>query len=313
MNLPSSFVDDALGEGPLITAEMISASTERLFALLGSDEPAATRYSAGLLLALRGDPRLDPFRPQMLAISGGKVRLGLKRERVDDVVAHYAHVGVRRDWIEKEVPEYEAELAPFAIARHPVTNGEYRVFLLETDYPELPSSWYLGRFPHDRANHPVFTVSSEAAEAYARWLSRRTGRHFRLPTEAEWEYAAAGPEQREFPWGDAFLPLIANTCEARFLGTTPVGMFTAGQSWCGAQDMCGNVEEIVADCYRPYPGGRWIDDDLTEHDPAYRMTRGGSFTRNADLGRTRRRHGYFPDNQLYPIGFRLAEMGAMST
>lgn len=307
MGLPPSFVDDALGDGPLLTADLLAASLEALVALLASDAPTQIRYGAGTALAYRGDPRLNPIQPRMCAIAGGKVRIGLSGARLEEVVRRYAELGVRRGWIEKETPDHEVALSPYAIMMFPVTNSEYRLFLKETRHHELPSSWPLGRFPHERANHPVYTVSPVAAETYASWLSARTDRQFRLPSEAEWEYAAAGPEGREFPWGDAFAPGLANTCEARFLGTTPVGFFPAGASWCGAEDLSGNVEELVTDTYQPYPGGRWVDDDLSALDRAYRMTRGGSFARFRDLGRTRRRHGFFPDNALYPTGFRLAE------
>jgi formylglycine-generating enzyme required for sulfatase activity len=69
--------------------------------------------------------------------------------------------------------------------------------------------------------------------------------------------------------------------------------------------MAGNVEEFVADDYRPYPGGPFVDDHLVETQGKYRVARGGSFARYGDLARTRRRHGPFP-GPLYPIGFRLA-------
>ncbi|WP_269766951.1 formylglycine-generating enzyme family protein [Burkholderia ubonensis] len=66
------------------------------------------------------------------------------------------------------------------------------------------SSRQLSSYPSHLANHPVWTVPPEAADAYVAWLARRTGRRFRLPLEAEWEYAASNGDGREFPWGDAF-------------------------------------------------------------------------------------------------------------
>jgi formylglycine-generating enzyme required for sulfatase activity len=69
--------------------------------------------------------------------------------------------------------------------------------------------------------------------------------------------------------------------------------------------MAGNVEEYVADEYRPYPGGPFVEDHLVESHGTYRVSRGGSFARFGDLARTRRRHGAFP-SPLYPVGFRLA-------
>ena len=87
--------------------------------------------------------------------------------------------------------------------------------------------------------------------------------------------------------------------------TTPVGAFPAGGSPFGVLDQAGNVEEYVADAYRPYPGGPFVEDHLVETHGAYRVCRGGSFARFGDLARTRRRHGAFP-SPLYPAGFRLA-------
>lgn len=137
-------------------------------------------------------------------------------------------------------------------------------------------------------------VRREDADAYAVWLSDRTGHPWRLPTEAEWEHAAKGPDGREFPWGDTFDPAAANTRESGVHTTTPVGAFPAGVSPFGVYDMAGNVEEFTADDYRPHPGGPFVADHLVETMNTYRVARGGSFSRFGDLTRTRRRHGAFP-------------------
>jgi toxoflavin biosynthesis protein ToxD len=179
------------------------------------------------------------------------------------------------------------------------------MFLNDTGLPHRPLTWYLGAYPWDRANHPVAGVRVADADAYAVWLSRRTGHHWRLPTEAEWEFAAAGPAGLDYPWGDDFDPARANTRETGIHTTTPVGCFPSGRSVYGAYDMAGNVEEYVSDVYRPYPGGEVVEDDLLAAVGPYRITRGGSFARYGDLARTRRRHGAFP-SVLYPVGFRLA-------
>jgi formylglycine-generating enzyme required for sulfatase activity len=187
-----------------------------------------------------------------------------------------------------------------------VTNSEYRTFLAETGGQELPTSWVFGIYPVQLANHPVWTVPPEAADAYAAWLSARTGRAFRLPTEAEWEYAAGGGDGRDFPWGQEWGPDRANTAEEGPVTTTPVGIYPAGRSAFGADDMGGNVEEYVADDYRAYPGGELVADDLMRSTDSYRIARGGSFTRYGDLARCRRRHGWYR-KPFYAMGFRLAE------
>lgn len=272
------------------------------------EDPAAplpVRLAAGGILALTGDPRIDTYRPALCAVPGGLVEIGLPADRVEATVAHWEHVGVVRSWIDKETPAHTVRLDGYWIARHPVTNGEYRDFLEDSGHRARPSTWYLGAYPYDRGNHPVAGVDPEDADAYAAWLTERCGHPWRLPTEAEWEYAAAGPDGREFPWGDTFDEGAANTRESGIHTTTPVGAFPAGRSPFGACDMGGNVEEYVADEYAPYPGGPHVADHLVETMGRYRIARGGSFSRFGDLTRTRRRHGAFP-GPLYPVGFRLA-------
>jgi formylglycine-generating enzyme required for sulfatase activity len=308
MELPECYLGTACED---IGAEVEALRAEpvgRWLALVENvDAPLPVRFAAGALLGLRGDPRLAVDRPAMVDVPGGRVRLGLDPAQVDAVTARWARYGVRREWIEKEAPEFELELRLYRIGKYPVTHREYLEFLRDTQHPELPTSWVLGRFPLHLSNHPVHTLSADAADAYAAWLARRTGRRFRLPTEAEWEHAAAGPQRREFPWGDELDPERANTVELRLLSTTPVGLFPRGASPFGALDMGGNVEEYVADDYRPYPGARRIDDDLTRDGAGtYRVARGGSFTRFADLARCRRRHGRYR-GALYVVGLRLAE------
>jgi toxoflavin biosynthesis protein ToxD len=267
--------------------------------------PMPDRLAAGGILAHTGDPRIRGVAPAVCFVAGGAVPIGLPAGAVDAVVADWEHVGVVRAWIEKETPVHPVTLADFWIGRYPVTNEEYHDFLVATGHTARPSTWYLGAYPYDRANHPVAGVTPDDADAYAAWLTHRTGHPWRLPTEAEWEHAAKGPENREFPWGDAFDPAAANTRETGVHTTTPVGAFPAGRASCGAYDMGGNVEEYVADIYAPYPAGPYVADHLVETMGSYRIARGGSFCRFGDLTRTRRRHGAFP-GPLYPVGLRLA-------
>ena len=269
--------------------------------------PLATRIAAGNLLALAGDPRLDALAPDMVRIPGGEVAIGLPTDQIDAATAAQAHLGIDRSWIAKEAPRHSVTLAPYAMARYAVTNGEYRAFLISTGHSEIPSSWSFRRYPGERANHPVYTVSAASADAYAAWVAVKTGRAFRLPSEAEWEYAAAGDEGREYPWGAAFDPVLANTAECGLLDTSPVGVFIGGESPFGLCDMGGNIEEYTEDTYAPYPGGAAVNDHLAQIHGTYRVARGGGFSRFADLARTRRRHGHNPRSATYAMGFRLAE------
>ena len=266
-----------------------------------------SRIAAGNVLALAVDPRIAPFSPEMIRIDGGDVAIGLDPALVDREVQRLAHLGIVQSWIAKEVPRHTVHLTPYAMARFPVTNLEYRAFLISTSFCELPTSWLFGRYPAERANHPVYTVSAAAADAYVAWLAHTTGRAFRLPTEAEWEHAAAGPGGLDYPWGDSFDPALCNTAECGLFDTSPVGAFVGGESPFGLSDMGGNVEEFVADDYAPWPGGETIDDHLAQIHGHYRVARGGGFSRFGDLARTRRRHGHNPRSATYAMGFRLAE------
>jgi formylglycine-generating enzyme required for sulfatase activity len=307
MGLPEAFV----ARGPRAALEGMHdllALQPAVLAALAEDprEPFARRLAAGTVLGLVGDPRIRPEQPQTVDVPGATVELGLDPARVASVVETWSHAGVIEPWIRKESPRYRVAIAPFRLMRYPVTNLEYRLFLEDTGLPLLPTGWRFGVYPGHAANHPVWTVTPEAAEQYAAWLSRLSGRRFRLPSEAEWEYAASGGDGREFPWGDAFGPERANTVEHGPLSTTPVGIHPAGRSPFGCDDMAGNVEEYTADDYRPYPGGDLIKDDLLGGTDTYRVARGGSFTRYGDLARCRRRHGRY-SKPIYAMGFRLAE------
>ena len=188
--------------------------------------------------------------------------------------------------------------------RYPVTIFEYRTFLIDSGHPHLFSTWL--HEPGLIGNLPVYGVTPADADAYAAWLSAKMGRCFRLPSEGEWEVAAGGGDGRVYPWGNDFGPDRANTLESGLLSATPVGIFPAGASPFGCLDMAGNVEEFVADCYRPYPGAQAVRDDLDPSGAGYRIARGGSFTRYRDLARCQRRHGHY-SKPIYAIGFRLAE------
>ena len=126
------------------------------------------------------------------------------------------------------------------------------------------------------------------AEAYAKWLSATGGRKVRLPTEDEWLLAAQGDREREYPWGAGFDPAKANTAESELGQPTPVGMYPAGASPCGALDMAGNVWEWTA-----------------AEEGGVRVLRGGSWGDIQDLARCSFRLRYVPDLSSYRVGFRL--------
>jgi formylglycine-generating enzyme required for sulfatase activity len=262
--------------------------------------PLETRLGAGTALAALGDPRLDALRPTLLRVPAGPFAMGMGEEEVPRVALEF---DIPPEWLRKACPRHSVVLPAFEIGRFPVTNGEWALFAERSGHAEPPASYRGQGSPAGRENHPVWGVSFEGALAYCDWLSRETGRRYRLPTEAEWEKAARGGDGRAYPWGDVFDPRCANTREAGIGDTTPVGVFPAGASPCGALDLAGNVEELTASLYRLYPGSPATDAD----EGSYRVTRGGCFALDGDLARCDRRHG---TPFAGPLGFRLARSRA---
>jgi formylglycine-generating enzyme required for sulfatase activity len=299
-------------------------------------EPLARRRAAGEALGLLGDPRLSAKDPAMVRVPAGPFSMGTRSEDAPRIIREYKHARVQRRFLAKEMPQHEAQTGEFELGKYPVTNQEYLQFA-EATGRERPASWAGPTYPEGKANHPVVRVDHDSAVAYAEWLSRETGKKYRLPTETEWEKAARGMDGRLYPWGNRFDPSRCNTLEGntfatlyrrarpvfnvvlrigsfivdsglagdRFdkaLNTTPVGIYPDGASPYGALDMAGNAEEWVADKFWLYPGYPFGDEfDWKAEDW---ICRGGAWNRPGDVARTARRHGNFVGTGS--IGFRLA-------
>ena len=165
-----------------------------------------------------------------------------------------------------EHPVHTVALSGYWIDRTPVTNAQFALFLtacgdqkgkwekwLGRENPKIEQSGGEFRPKQGYADHPVDAATYRGAAAYARWAGAR------LPTEAEWEYAARGPKGLIYPWGNEWDPARANTKETGPGKTTPVGSYPNGASWCGALDLIGNMAEWVADRYGKYLGGRQVN------------------------------------------------------
>lgn len=246
---------------------------------------------------------------EFVSIPRGVGLIGTTLEEVDGCVRDWAdrlaHVSYTREkfrtWILKEIPRHAVELGPLRMGRFPVTNEEYGEFLREGDTTQ-PESILLG----ESGDWPVWGVSYEDCCRFAVWIGARLGERSRLPTEAEWEYAARGPDRNEYPFGNEFVPSRCNTIESGIGHPTPVDRYRFFPSGFGVCDMAGNVEEWTSSRYYPYPGGELIEDDLTaECGKEYRILRGGSFARSGDLARCARRHGPHLGSCFRFRGFRL--------
>ena len=166
-----------------------------------------------------------------------------------------------------ESPIHVRFLEVYRIARYPVTNAEYEVFVNATGHAP-PSHWIGGKVPADEATLPVVHISWHDANAYAEWAQGR------LPTEAEWEKAARGADGRIYPWGNEFKP--SGDQEAPLLTDqlTPVGNRPAAVSPYGVHEVAGNVWEWTTDWYQPYEGNTHRDSDYGEK---HKVLRGGSW------------------------------------
>ncbi|MGZ4113067.1 MAG: formylglycine-generating enzyme family protein [Tumebacillaceae bacterium] len=246
-----------------------------------------------------------------MLVPAGTARIGSTLAEIEKADAEWSkrllnpdYADKFKSWLMKEYPQHEVELAAFEISDILVTNDMYHAYVDATG-AELPESIWSREFV-GAGDHPVWGVTFEQAQNYCIWLSERLGYEVKLPTEAQWEYAARGNSGHEYPWGEGFDSTRCNTFEAGFAKTTPVRHYPQGRSPFGVYDMGGNVEEWVDTIYAPYAGGELIVDDLIDalglH---YPVLKGGSFARGGDLARVARRHGGFPDPVFRFTGFRL--------
>jgi len=166
----------------------------------------------------------------MITIPAGDFLMGTDRERSDA----------------QDRPQHRVHLVEYRIDKYPVTNAQYARFVAEAGH-RPPLHWEHGRIPPGLELHPVTMVSWFDAAAYARWAGKR------LPSEAEWEKAARGPDGRRWPWGDEMDAARLNTYY-HIGSSTEVLHYPTGASYYGVFDMAGNVSEWVADDFRPYAG-----------------------------------------------------------
>ena len=229
--------------------------------------------------------QVDPIRPEMVVIPAGSFRMGcVSGQDCDD----------------NEQPVHEVRVEAFELSKYEVTFEEYDRFAAETGRSWPPD------YGEGRGRRAVIRVSWEDAGAYTRWLSERTGEKYRLPTEAEWEYAARAGSVTKYSWGNEIgrNRAVCWGCGNQRTGRQePVGSFAANR-W-GLHEVHGNVMEWVQDCWNesyqgaPTNGSAWESGDCS-----MRVVRGGSWDDNPRMLRSAYRGNFWGWHSK--LGFRVA-------
>jgi formylglycine-generating enzyme required for sulfatase activity len=237
-----------------------------------------------------------------------------------------------------EVPVHSVTLDAFYMGRDKVSNAEYARFLDAGgyerqelwsaggfgEYGTSPRYWETGKYRsgdgEGEAGFPVVGVSWFEASAYCSWVALETGADYRLPTEAEWEKAARGTDQRRFPWGQEIDGSFGNfefSGGPYEPGITPVGFYNgsthdgfttgANSSPYGVREMTGNVWEWCYDWY----GGDYYSSSPAQNPPgpeqgSSRVLRGGGWVDSPYYHRAANRNSSFPENRNPIQGFRCA-------
>jgi formylglycine-generating enzyme required for sulfatase activity len=275
--------------------------------------------------------------PPMVTIKGGKFLMGSLADPKDDNFPI-------------SEPVHPVSVKTFRLSKYETTVKQFRQFVDATGYQTTDDCWKLAEnewgmevgsvgwnSPVNAPTeyHPVMCVSWNDAQAYLAWLSRKTGTHYRLPTEAEWEYAARAGSNTRYPFGDnpAALCKYGNVfdrtgkaaiqrltgkarediqCDDQAELTTVVGMYASNAF--GLYDMLGNVGEFVEDCQHlnyegaPSDGTAWTNGCAAFHGSTMVIHRGGSYNSGPNgASPTYRGHAGKDNRSSVGEGFRIAE------
>jgi formylglycine-generating enzyme required for sulfatase activity len=208
-----------------------------------------------------------------------------------------------------EQPVTPTNISRFYLSRFQITNLQYERF---------DPTHTAKRAPWADEHHPAVYVTALDAEKFCEWLSRVEGRRYRLPTEAEWEYAARGLDGRAYPWGEHLDEgFYANFADARsnftwresrlddgWAQTSPVGAYPKGAGPFGIEDLAGNVFEWCLDGHEPYKGKEQTN-PRGPRTGTRRVYRGGSWKSRANSLRATARAFNDPSFSSNDVGFRI--------
>lgn len=299
---------------------------------LSRDSLATAQYVPTPVVEQAGTVRYDHRNVPQVWVPTGTFLLGSSEEQA--AAAYQACLKCWQElclWAEfaGELPQREVSIpAGFWLDQFEVTVSDYAHFVTAGGYKTArywsAAGWYWkGRrtgptdqnCPADllQPNFPRTCITWYEAEAYARW------RGGRLPTEAEWEYAARGPFDFLYPWGNTFDGTHLNYCDQscanawrdtafddRYARVSPVGSYPLGVSWVGAFDLAGNVWEWTADAYDSQQFAEGTDPAVPEiATQIERVLRGGAWNMPEMFARTAYRDGILPASWSGIIGFRV--------
>ena len=247
------------------------------------------------------------FEPEVVHIPGGTFSMGCVSGK-----------GCSSD----EKPVHRVTVGSFYLSKYETTLGQFKAFVKVTGHKMGKCDWPSGKTWRDPGfsqgdNQPIVCVSWKDAVAYAMWLTKKTGQKWRLPTEAEWEYAArgdkSGKNKKKYSWGNridcskaSYDGGAKSSCYYRpggkYRGTKAAGSFSA--NGFGLHDMHGNVWEWTNDWYGKYKKGSQTD-PKGPNSGSYRVYRGGSWSYDAGYLRSAYRDSNSPDDRYDDLGFRL--------
>jgi formylglycine-generating enzyme required for sulfatase activity len=242
-------------------------------------------------------PPKPPVKAEMVMIEGGAFQMG--RSDID--------VNSTKPYELNQYPAHQVPVGGFFIDRTEVSNDEYAAFVNETKHAP-PSYWTDGKPPAGQEQWPVTNVTIADAGAFAQWRSKRDHMSYRLPSEAEWEYAARnGSQANLYPWGNEWRDNCANV---NTNSLKPVGSYSDCGSRGGALDLIGNVWEWTSTKAAPYPGADQLRYQFRQEG---QIIRGGSYRedfKGAEAITATRRSVVPPTAKEADIGFRLVRSGS---
>ncbi len=270
------------------------------------------------IIAMQGKKKKKKF--PVLLVAGGVVVLAIavylltkKYDSGSDVLANEVYNSI--EWA--TVPEGEftmgddsvgvftkahtVYLDTYKIAINEITFEQYDKFCEDTKR-DKPSDWSFGR-----GNRPVIDVDWDDANDFCKWLSDKTGKTVKLPTEAQWEKAARGTDQRIYPWGNSFIANWGHYDPSNIvLGTMPVGSFPSGVSPYGVNDMAGNVSEWCSDWYGDsYYANSPRENPQGPDSGTSKIEKGGNWRIPFKYLQSAQRRALRPSDQFYYLGFRV--------